>query len=122
MLEFAHDEGPMTKRSHTAGQLPQAHARPRWLANKIADWSAPKADAAMAEDSYEITPELRGVAADDIQVLVQDGALHVQGRNASIANRSAGRTSFLNARLAHPAVAPLVEGCRRPRPNRSSVQ
>jgi len=69
----------MVERSHTAGWVPQAYAPLRRLSEKIADWFAPKADAAMAEDGYEITLELPGVAADDIQVLVQDGMLTVQG-------------------------------------------
>jgi HSP20 family protein len=46
---------------------------------KVTDWFAPKADAGMGEDAYEITLELPGVAADDLQVLVQDGTLTVQG-------------------------------------------
>jgi HSP20 family protein len=49
------------------------------LPEKVADWFAPKADAGKGEDGYEISLELPGVAAEDLQVLVQDGTLTVQG-------------------------------------------
>jgi HSP20 family protein len=47
---------------------------------KVADWFAPTADAGVKEDAYEITLELPGVTAENLQVLVQDGALTVQGQ------------------------------------------
>jgi HSP20 family protein len=76
-------EVPMVERSHTAGWLPQGYAQAYAPLNrpseKVADWFAPKADAGVGEDAYEITLELPGVAADDLQVLVQDGTLTVQG-------------------------------------------
>jgi HSP20 family protein len=83
----------MVERSHTAGWLPQGYAQVYAPLNrppeKVADWFAPKADAGMGEDAYEITLELPGVAVDDLQVLVQDGTLTVQGRSGSIARRQA---------------------------------
>jgi HSP20 family protein len=41
----------MVKRSYTAGRLPQAYAPLRRFGEKVADWFALKADAAMAEKS-----------------------------------------------------------------------
>jgi HSP20 family protein len=45
----------MVERSHAAGWLPQAYAPLRRLGEKVAEWFAPKAVAAMAEDYYEIS-------------------------------------------------------------------
>jgi HSP20 family protein len=87
----------MVERSHTAGWLPQAYAPPRRLGEKVAEWFAPKADAAMAEDCYEISLELPGVAACDIEVMVQDGSLTVQGEKR-IEHEEAGRTYFFSER------------------------
>jgi len=87
----------MVERSHTAGWLPQAYAPLRKLSEKIADWFAPKADAAMVEDCYEITLELPGVAADDIQVFIQDGSLTVQGEKR-FDREEVGRTYFFSER------------------------
>jgi HSP20 family protein len=87
----------MVERSHTAGWLPQAYAPPRRLGEKVAEWFAPKADAAMAEDCYEISLELPGVAACDIDVMMQDGSLTVQGEKR-IEHEEAGRTYFFSER------------------------
>jgi HSP20 family protein len=87
----------MIERSHTAGWLPQAYAPLRKLGEKVAEWFAPKADAAMMEDAYEITLELPGVAADDIHVRVQDGTLIVQGEKR-FEHEEAGRTYFFSER------------------------
>jgi HSP20 family protein len=65
----------MVERSHTAGWLPQAYAPLHRLGEKVAEWFAPKADAAMGKDCYEMSLELPGVAASDIDVMVQDGSL-----------------------------------------------
>jgi HSP20 family protein len=87
----------MVESSHTAGWLPQAYAPLRKLGEKVADWFAPKADAAMAEDFYEISLELPGVAADDIAVMVQDGTLTVQGEKR-FDHEETGRTYFFSER------------------------
>lgn len=87
----------MVERSHTAGWLPQAYAPWRKLSEKITDWFAPKADGAMAEDCYEITLELPGVAAADVELLVQDGSLTVQGEKRFDRER-VGSTFFFSER------------------------
>ncbi|MFZ1101535.1 MAG: Hsp20/alpha crystallin family protein [Hyphomicrobiaceae bacterium] len=95
----------MVERSHTAGWLPQyaqAYAPLNRLSEKVADWFAPKADAGMGE----ITLELPGVAADDLQVLVQDGTLTVQGEKR-FDRAETGLTYFLRARARRvPALVP----------------
>jgi HSP20 family protein len=90
-------EVPMVERSHTAGWLPHVYAPLRKLGERVADWFAPKADAAMMEDCYEISLELPGVAADDITVSVQEGALTVQGEKR-FDHEEAGRTYFFSER------------------------
>jgi HSP20 family protein len=88
----------MVERSHTAGWLPpQVYAPLRKLGEKVADWFAPKADGAMAADCYEISLELPGVAADDIAVAVQDGALTIQGEKR-FDHEESGRTYFFSER------------------------
>jgi HSP20 family protein len=87
----------MVERAHTAGWLPQAYAPLRKAAEKVADWFAPKADAALAENCYEIAIELPGVAAGDIEVLVQDGTLTIQGEKR-FEREEAGRTYFFSER------------------------
>jgi HSP20 family protein len=87
----------MVERSHTAGWLPQAYAPLRKLGEKVADWFAPKADAAMAEDFYEISLELPGVAGDDIDVTVQDGTLTIRGEKR-FDHEESGRTYFFSER------------------------
>jgi HSP20 family protein len=87
----------MVERSHTAGWLPQAYAPLRRLGEKVAEWFAPKADAAMAEDCYEISLELPGVAGSDIDVMVQDGSLTVQGEKR-FEHEEAGRSYFFSER------------------------
>src|SRR5262249_44683596 len=87
----------MVERSHTAGWLPQAYAPLRRLGEKVAEWFAPKADAAMAEDCYQISMELPGVAANDIDVVVQDGSLTIQGEKR-FNQQEMGRTHFFSER------------------------
>jgi HSP20 family molecular chaperone IbpA len=55
----------------------------------------------MAEDCYEITLELPGVAPEYIQLLVQDGAMTVQGekrRSQPEPRRWRGEGGLLDAR------------------------
>jgi HSP20 family protein len=87
----------MVERAHTAGWLPQAYAPLRRLGEKVAEWFAPKADAAMAEDCYEISLELPGVAPNDIDVMVQDGSLTIQGEKR-FEHQETGRTYFFSER------------------------
>jgi HSP20 family protein len=96
----------MVERSHTAGWLPQGYAQaygPQAYAplnrpsERPAEWFAPKADAGMAEEGYEITLELPGVAPDNIQLLVQDGAVTVQGEK-HVGREEGGWTYFFSER------------------------
>ena len=87
----------MVERSHTAGWLPQIYEPLRKLRDRVADWFAPKADGAMAEDGYEISLELPGVLADNVQILIQDATLTIQGEK-QFDREEQGRTYFFSER------------------------
>ena len=112
----------MVERSHTAGWLPQTYAPLRRLGEKVAEWFAPKADATMAEDCYDISLELPGVAASEIDVTVQDGSLTIQGEKR-FEHQEAGRTYFFSEREygAFQRSFPVAAGRGR-RPHRRRVQ
>jgi HSP20 family protein len=87
----------MVERSHTAGWTPQVYAPLRKLGEKVAEWFAPKADAAMAPDFYEVSLELPGVVATDIDVAIQDDTLMIQGEKQFVREEE-GRTYFFSER------------------------
>jgi HSP20 family protein len=69
----------MVERSHTAGWWPTVYEPMRQAGEKIADWFAPKSDAAVSEENYTINVELPGVFAGDVEVTMHDGSVIVQG-------------------------------------------
>jgi HSP20 family protein len=87
----------MVERSHTAGFLPQMYEPLRKIGEKVADWFAPKADAALGPDYYEISLELPGVGPDDMDIVVQDGMLTIQGEKR-FEREEVGRTYFFSER------------------------
>jgi HSP20 family protein len=87
----------MVERSHTAGFLPQMYEPLRKIGEKVADWFAPKADAALGTDYYEISLELPGVGSDDMDIAVQDGMLTIQGEKR-FDHEEVGRTYFFSER------------------------
>ncbi|KAB2912363.1 MAG: Hsp20/alpha crystallin family protein [Hyphomicrobiaceae bacterium] len=87
----------MVERSHTAGLLPNIYGPLRKLGEKVADWFAPKADAAVAPDFYEISLELPGVSPDEIEVSVQDETLTVQGEK-HFEREEQGKSYFFSER------------------------
>lgn len=91
-------EVEMVERSHTAGWVPpQIYGPLQKLSDKVADWFAPKADGAMSDDCYDISLELPGVAAENIEVTVQDGMLTVQGEK-HFQQQELGLTYFFSER------------------------
>lgn len=69
----------MVERSQTAGWIPSLYEPIKKAGQKLADWFAPRSDAAVTADAYEIGMELPGVEADHIDISVQDGMLVVTG-------------------------------------------
>jgi HSP20 family protein len=87
----------MVEKSHTAGWWPQLYEPLRGIGAKIADWFAPPSDAAATEDAYEINIELPGVAADDIDIAVDDGQLTIKGEKR-FQREETGRTYYFSER------------------------
>lgn len=87
----------MVDRSHLTGWMPQAYEPLRKLGEKVADWFAPRADAAVMEDAYEVALELPGVAASDIDISVQDETLSVRGEKR-FEREEEGRSYFFSER------------------------
>jgi len=76
---------------------PSIYGPLRGLGQRMADFFAPTADAAASKDAYEITIELPGVKADDIDVAVHDGTLTVKGEKRS-EQKEEGRTWYFSER------------------------
>ena len=87
----------MVEKSHTAGWWPHLYAPIRGIGEKIADWFAPRSEASAVQDCYEISLELPGVDADDIEVSVEDGQLTVKGEKR-FERQETGRTYFFSER------------------------
>lgn len=69
----------MVERTQTSGWMPSLYEPIKRASQKVADWFAPRSDAAVLADCYEITMELPGVSPDDMEIAVQDGVLVVSG-------------------------------------------
>lgn len=87
----------MVEKSHTAGWWPNLYEPLRGIGEKIADWFAPRSEASAVQDCYEISLELPGVKAEDINVSVENGQLTVKGEKR-FAREEKGRTYFFSER------------------------
>ena len=87
----------MVEKTHTAGFWPNIYAPLRGMGEKIADWFAPRADAAAAQDFYEINMELPGVKADDIDIQVHDDTLTIKGEKR-FEHQETGRSYYFSER------------------------
>jgi HSP20 family protein len=87
----------MVEKSHTAGWLPNVYEPLRQMGEKIADWFAPKSEASASRDVYEITVELPGVKAEDVDLSVHDNSLTVRGEKR-FQREESGRTYFFTER------------------------
>ena len=92
----------MVEKAHTAagtgeGWWPSIYAPLRQAGQKIADFFAPQAEAAATENAYEISLELPGVTADNIDVSVHDNVLTIKGEKRSERTET-GRTYFFSER------------------------
>lgn len=83
----------MVEQTHTAGWLPNLYEPLRNIGQKVADWFAPRSEASVAEDCYEINIELPGVRSDDVDVSVHDNSITVRGEKQS-KRQETGRTYF----------------------------
>jgi HSP20 family protein len=91
----------MVEKAHTAAGdhawWPSLYAPIRGVGQKIANFFAPQADAAATDDSYEISIELPGVSAEEIDVSVNEGMLTIQGEKKS-EHEEKGKTYYFSER------------------------
>jgi len=73
----------MVEKSQGPGWWPSVYEPFRHLGERIADWFAPRSEAKATGARYEITVELPGVDAKDIDVALDDGVLTVKGEKRS---------------------------------------
>ncbi|MFT5508217.1 MAG: HSP20 family protein [Hyphomicrobiaceae bacterium] len=69
----------MVENTHTAGAWPHLYEPIRGIGQKVADWFAPRSEASVMEDCYEIRVELPGVTAENVDVSIHDNNLTVRG-------------------------------------------
>jgi HSP20 family protein len=87
----------MVEKYHTAGWLPDLYEPLRNIGQRVADWFAPRSDAAALEDYYEINVELPGVKTEDVDVSTEDNNLVVRGEKR-YEHEETGRTYFFSER------------------------
>ncbi len=87
----------MVERSHTAGWLPSVTGPLKAAGEKIAGWFAPRSDASVSSESYQISMELPGCAAEDIDISIHDGAMVVSGQKRFEATEE-GESYFFSER------------------------
>ncbi len=69
----------MVERSQTGGWMPSLYEPVKRVSEKIAEWFAPRSDAAMTAQAYEVSMELPGVDPANIEIALQDSMLVVTG-------------------------------------------
>lgn len=87
----------MVERNATGGWMPSITEPIRKAGQKIADWFAPRSDAAVTGEAYEITMELPGVGADAVDVAIQDNMLIVTGEKR-LEHEETGKSYFFSER------------------------
>lgn len=87
----------MVERTQTGGWMPSLYEPIRKVGQKVAEWFAPRSDAAVGQDRYEITMELPGIAQEDIDIAVQDGLLIVSGEKRA-EHEETGKSYFFSER------------------------
>ncbi|MGI9408216.1 MAG: Hsp20/alpha crystallin family protein [Hyphomicrobiaceae bacterium] len=69
----------MVQRTQASNWWPSVYEPLRRAGKQVADWFAPKSDAAASADNYRIAMELPGVESDDIEIYLDGDALVVKG-------------------------------------------
>ncbi len=92
----------MVEKAHTAAApgeewWPSIYAPLRGMGQRIADFFAPDADAAATDKAYEVSVELPGVNADQIEVSIADNTLTIKGEKRS-ERKEEGKTYYFSER------------------------
>lgn len=87
----------MVERTQTGGWMPHLYEPIKKATQKIADWFAPRSDAAVTQDAYQIAMELPGVDQENIDIAVQDNMLVVTGEKR-FEHEEQGKSYFFSER------------------------
>lgn len=87
----------MVERTQTGGWMPSLYEPIKKVSQKISDWFAPRSDAAVTPDSYEISMELPGVTLEAIEIAIQDNMLLVTGEKR-FEREESGKSYFFSER------------------------
>jgi HSP20 family protein len=87
----------MVERTQTGGWMPSLYEPIKKVGQKVAEWFAPRSDAAVTQESYEIAMELPGVDLEDIDIGLQDGMLVVTGEKR-FEHEETGKSYFFSER------------------------
>ena len=87
----------MVERSHTANWWPSVYEPFRKVGERVADWFAPKSDAAVSKENYRVRVELPGVDVEDIDISVHDNTLVIQGEKRT-EREETGESYFFSER------------------------
>ena len=87
----------MVEKSHTAGWWPNLYEPFRQIGERVADWFAPKSEASMLQDYYEISIELPGVKVEDVDISMKENTLIVRGEKRSERQES-GQSFYFSER------------------------
>ena len=87
----------MVEKAHTAGWLPDLYEPFRNLGRKVANWFAPKSEASVTTEYYQVVMELPGVEADNIEITARGSDLTVRGEK-KFEHEESGKTYFFSER------------------------
>ena len=87
----------MVEKAHTAGWLPDLYEPFRNLGRKVANWFAPKSEASVSADAYQVVMELPGVEAENVQITARGNDLTIRGEK-KFEHEESGKTYFFSER------------------------
>lgn len=87
----------MVEKAHTAGWLPDLYEPFRSFGRKVANWFAPKSEASVSADTYQVVMELPGVEADNVQITARGNDLTIRGEK-KFEHEESGKTYFFSER------------------------
>ena len=85
------------ERTQSGGWSPSLYEPIKKAGQKLAEWFAPRADATVSPELYEITMELPGIEQADLEIAVQDGLVIVTGEKRS-QHEETGKSYFFSER------------------------
>ncbi len=87
----------MVETSHKSGFFPSLADPFRTLGARVADWFAPASEASADDGAYRISMEVPGVAEQDIDITLHEGAVTITGKKDSTRTEK-GETWFFSER------------------------